>query len=227
MTALLAREKTIILHFFIMTLMLISFASSFTGLAFAESANNNKADQIKVFELKIRSIHSRVPIIDVEHHWGGKFSLQELARKMDKNGVALTWLGPNEKLGDEYSLRANQSCPDYFVPTIIHGDGPLWHGKNMDLLDKIASDVRSSRYFAMGEFEARHYPSSTNDRDVHMPLTSESFKRIFSLSQETGLPFLVHHEAEDSMLPEMEAMLKDYPNAKVIWCHVGRNRNPV
>ena len=51
---------------------------------------------------------------------------------MDKNGVALTWLGPNKKLRDAYSLRANQSYPDYFVLTSVHGDGPLWHGKDMD-----------------------------------------------------------------------------------------------
>ncbi len=228
MTILMAREKSMIAHFLITTLMLVAFASWFPRLAFADSTNNNKVDQIKLFEQRIRSIRAvQIPIIDVEHHWGAKHSLQELTRKMDKSGVALTWLGPNEKLGDEYSLQANQSYPDYFVPTIIHGDGPLWHGKNMDLLKKIASDVRSAQYFAMGEFEARHYPSSTNDRDVHMPLTSESFRQIFSLSQETGVPFLVHHEAEDALLPEMEAMLKDYPNAKVIWCHVGRNRNPV
>lgn len=220
------REKSIVANFLVMALMLAFFASWFPGIAFAE-ATDNKANQIKHFEQKIRSVQAfQIPIIDVEHHWGGKLALQELVRKMDQNGVALTWLGPNEKLGDAYSLRANQSYPDYFVPTTIHGDGPLWHGKDMDLLRNISSDVRSGHYFAMGEFEARHYPSNTNDRDVHLPLTSESFRQIFLLSQETGVPFLVHHEAEDAMLPEMETMLKDYPNAKVIWCHVGRNRNP-
>lgn len=28
------------------------------------------------------------------------------------------------------------------------------------------------------------------------------------------------------MLPELERMLEQYPGAKVIWAHVGRNRNP-
>ena len=222
------RGKSSISAFLVTALMLLAFTCSFSGLAFAETANTAKTEQIKLFEQRIRSLRTlQIPIIDVEHHWGSKHTLQELARKMDKNGVALTWLGPNEKLGDEYSLQANQSYPDYFVPTSIHGDGLLWHGKNTDLLKKISSDVRSGQYFAMGEFEARHYPSGTNDRNVHLPLTSESFRVIFSLSQETGIPFLVHHEAEDAMLPEMETMLKEYPNANVIWCHVGRNRNPL
>jgi predicted TIM-barrel fold metal-dependent hydrolase len=49
---------------------------------------------------------------------------------------------------------------------------------------------------------------------------------VWSLSQETGIPFLLHHEAEDDLLPELERMLVKYPQAKVIWCHGGRNRNP-
>jgi predicted TIM-barrel fold metal-dependent hydrolase len=49
---------------------------------------------------------------------------------------------------------------------------------------------------------------------------------VFELSNETGIPFLLHHEAEDELLPELERMLAKYPKAKVIWCHVGRNRNP-
>lgn len=45
---------------------------------------------------------------------------------------------------------------------------------------------------------------------------------IFQLSQECGIPFLIHHEAEDGLLPELEAMLQEFPGAKVVWCHVGR-----
>ncbi len=37
---------------------------------------------------------------------------------------------------------------------------------------------------------------------------------------------MLHHEAEDQMLPELERMLERYPHAKVIWNHVGRNRKP-
>jgi hypothetical protein len=36
----------------------------------------------------------QLPIIDVEHHWGRKVPLTELLAKMDRNGVALTWLCP-------------------------------------------------------------------------------------------------------------------------------------
>jgi len=140
--------------------------------------------------------------------------------------VALTWLGPNENQGSEESIRLNELHPDRFVPTTVHGDGKLWHSSDKGFLEKLSKDVRSGKYFAMGEFEARHYPSSTNTRDVHMPVDSKAMEVVFELSNATGIPFLLHHEAEDELLPELERMLTKYPEAKVIWCHVGRNRNP-
>jgi predicted TIM-barrel fold metal-dependent hydrolase len=108
----------------------------------------------------------------------------------------------------------------------MHGDGRLWHSRDPGFIDELARDVRSGNYFAMGEFEARHYPSNTNNRDVHLPVDSPYFEALFILSAETGMPFLIHHEAEDKLLAEMEHMLAKYPKAKVVWCHVGRNRNP-
>lgn len=169
---------------------------------------------------------SRLPIIDIEHHWGGKIPVKELIDKMDRNDVALTWLGPNEREGSKSSLNVCSQFPDRLVPTTIHGDGPLWHGKDQTLVRELHADVLSGEYFAMGEFEARHYVSSTNNRDIHMPLDSESFHGVFKAAEESGTAFLLHHEAEDALLPELEKMLTLYPRANVVWCHVGRNRDP-
>lgn len=166
-----------------------------------------------------------LPIIDVEHHWGGKLPASELIAKMDRNGVALTWLGQNEKHGSARALAEAQAFPTRLVPATIHGDGPRWHGRDMSLLDELAKDAKSGRYFALGEFEARHYVSSTNSRDVHLPVDSPSFAAVFTVAEETGLPMLLHHEAEDALLPELERMLERHPKARVIWCHVGRNRD--
>ncbi len=121
----------------------------------------DKSEQIKIFEQRIRSMLDKnaLPIIDVEYHHGGKIEIERLISRMDENDVALTWLGPNERLGSEDSLRLNQKYPDRFVPTTVHGDGPLWHGNDKGFLENLRIDVRSGKYFAMGEFEARHYPS--------------------------------------------------------------------
>ena len=169
---------------------------------------------------------SRLPIIDVEMHWGGNIPLKELIEKMDRNGVALTWLGPNERNGSRSSVETCRQFPDRLVPTIIHGDGPRWHGKDLSVVREIVTDALSGQYFAMGEFEARHYVSNTNTRNVHMPVDSESFHGVFKVAAETGIPFLLHHEAEDALLPELEKMLNLYPGATLVWCHVGRNRDP-
>lgn len=167
-----------------------------------------------------------LPIIDIEHHWGARIGIEALVSNMDACGVALTWLGPNEKNGSPSSLSESATFPERLVPTIIHGDGPRWHGHDLALVDDIVRDARSGQFFAMGEFESRHYVSNSNNRDIHMPTDSASFQGVFGVAEETGLPFLLHHEAEDALMPELETMLQRYPGARVVWCHVGRNRDP-
>jgi predicted TIM-barrel fold metal-dependent hydrolase len=186
-----------------------------------------KQEHIKIFQERIPGMIKRaiLPIIDTEFHHGGGVEIESLIKAMDENGVALIWLAPVLKLGSEESVRLSASYPDRFVPTTVNGDSKKWHSGNKAFLNKLAKDVRSGKYFAMGEFEARHYPSSTNTRDVYTPVDSDGMQVVFQLASETGLPFSLHHEAEDALLPELERMLAKYPKAKVIWCHVGRNRN--
>jgi predicted TIM-barrel fold metal-dependent hydrolase len=186
-----------------------------------------KTEQIRTFQERVRGLLVRgiLPVIDVEYHHG-KIKIERLIDRMDENGVALTWLGPNEDLGSEESIKLNEEYPNRLVPVTVHGDGKLWHKGDRGFLEKLTRDVHSGKYFAMGEFEARHYPSSTNNRNVHTPVDSEGMQAVFKISEESGIPFLLHHEAEDSLLPELERMLTKYPKARMIWCHVGRNRNP-
>jgi len=191
------------------------------------TGNASRAALLSGYAGEVRRVLAagELPIIDVEHHWGGKLPLTDLIALMDQNGVALTWLGQNEKRGSAYALLEAAKYPTRIVPATIHGDGPRWHGRDMTLLDELAADARSGHYFALGEFEARHYVSSTNSRDVHLPVDSASFEAVFRIAEETGLPMLLHHEAEDALLPELERMLAAHPKAKLIWCHVGRNRD--
>jgi len=206
----------------------ISASGPMTQAAAPPANTTKKQEQLAAFADSIRKIRDTgtTPVIDFEFHYGG-MDTEKILDNMRRNGVALTLLGPNEKQGSEESLRLNNLYPDKFVPTTVHGDGPLWHGNDTGFIKKLDSDVRSGNYFAMGEFEARHYPSNTNNRDVHKPLDSPDFVVIFKASGDTDIPFLIHHEAEDAMLPELEHMLTKYPKAKVIWCHFGRNRNPL
>jgi len=208
--------------------ILISFVFVFVFISPINAFALEKGEQIKIFQERIRGLQRQgiLPIIDTEFHHGGEVEVENLIKEMDENGVALIWLGSIQKLGSEESQRLNGLHPDRFVPTTIHGDSKLWHSGNKRFLERLAKDVRTGKYFVMGEFEARHYPSSTNTRDEHTTVDSEAMQVVFELSSETGMVFLLHHEAEDVLLPELERMLVKYPKAKVIWCHVGRNRNP-
>ena len=190
-----------------------------------------KKDQIKKFEARIREGLQRgfLPIIDVEFHYGSeRIEIEKLIKRMNENGVALTWLSPCGDRGrSEVSAALNELYPDRIVPTTVSGDGTLWHSSDKGFLDRLATAVRSGRYFAMGEFEARHYHAGpSTSPDAHTRVDSEAMRVVFELSKEKNIPFSLHHEAEDKLLPELELMLRRYPEAKVIWCHVGRNRDP-
>jgi len=187
-------------------------------------------EQIRIFEKRIRELIGKgiLPIIDVEFHYDQRIEIKNLTKKMDENGVALVWLAPcGDSLGSEESLRLNELFPDRIVPTTVSGDGKLWHSSDSWFLKKLATNVHSGRFFAMGEFEGRHYHAGpSTSPDAHMAVDSKAMKVVFELSEEKSIPFLLHHEAEDKLLPELEFMLRRYPGAKVIWCHMGRNRNP-
>jgi hypothetical protein len=195
-----------------------------------DAAALKRNEQIRIFEKRIREliVKGMLPIIDVEFHYGQRIEIEKLIKRMDENGVALTWLAPCGDWGrSEVSMALNELYPDRIVPTTVSGDGKLWHSSDRWFLRKLATDVRSGRFFAMGEFEGRHYHADpSTSPDAHMPVDSKAMKVVFELSEEKSIPFLLHHEAEDKLLPELELMLRRYPGAKVIWCHMGRNRNP-
>ena len=92
--------------------------------------------------------------------------------------------------------------------------------------------MRSGHYPIMGEYEFRHYMSSQQckdnrtERDVDVPLDGANGHRLFRLSADTGIAFLIHNEPEDASLGGLEKMLMAYPKAKVIQAHFGQIRHP-
>jgi hypothetical protein len=85
----------------------------------------------------------------------------------------------------------------------------------------------------LGEFFFRRYPSNRNlnmggdlNAELAEPIDGPLGQRLFAYSQRTGVPFQIHYEVEDALIPPLEAMLQRYPRARVIWCHAGRVRRP-
>jgi hypothetical protein len=149
---------------------------------------------------------------------------------MDEHGIALTAFSAEAGRWDERTRILMAADPARYIPTTGAGIPPWWPGGAEKLLTDVAEAVRSHRYPLMGEFEFRHYPSprqvkrGENDRDITVPIDGPLGHRLFQISQESGVPFEILYELEDTLLPPLEAMLRQYPKAKVIWCHLAQIR---
>lgn len=210
----------------------------------------DRAALVALWRGRIQSFLDRgvIPLIDMESSLPNADADGDLGpamAAMDKAGVALMvcdgYQAPRQ--GEESGYRwgyaghrAVNRHPDHLVLASNGGSNPNWTkgkgGRPRDFIDQTEVQARGGDYPILGEFEFRHYMSSTQckkgatDRDVDLPLDGASGRRLFALSQETGLAFLIHLEPEDAPLEALERCLAAYPGARVIVCHFGQIRHP-
>ncbi|MDD3313022.1 amidohydrolase family protein [Pseudodesulfovibrio sp.] len=210
---------------------------------------HSRAELEALWRGRVQSFLDRgvTPIIDMESSLRREDAERHTAsalKAMDKSGVALMALDGYQAKKDGtkgyrwgYGVHeAANAHPDRFVLATNGGTNDNWlnqkGGSDRGFIDQTEVQVRSGDYPIMGEFEFRHYMSSSQcqegrtDRDETVPLTSASGHRLFALSQETGVAFLIHLEPEDAQLDDLETMLAAYPGARVIACHFGQVRHP-
>jgi predicted TIM-barrel fold metal-dependent hydrolase len=180
-----------------------------------------------------------LPIFDIESSYNPvKIDLVSFVRDMDRGGVAMMALSVDQpgslvKEGQTWGHQAFDLVrlyPDRFLPTGNGGVHPAWT-KNPDrFLDDNQRFIVENGYPLMGEFEFRHYPSprqierGETYRDVAIPIDGPQGERLFAFAEATGIPFQIHYEIEDALLPPLETMLARHPKAKVIWCHFAQIR---
>lgn len=192
-----------------------------------------------------------LPVIDVESTFDqiGPYYLADLTQRLDRLGVALTGFSFQNNMDPE---AANQSDWRLAMRTLIHEHATHFFpvtaaglfnrrkGGHDVFLREVLTEAEEAGYPMLGEFFFRHYPSDTDHArfrrgdlpkgldsvDHKEPIDGPLGELLFSFSERTGLPFQIHYEVEDRLLPPLEAMLKKHPGAKVIWCHVGRVREP-
>ena len=125
--------------------------------------------------------------------------------------------------------------PEYLFLTANGGNNKNWaqqKDNDTSYIVQLEQEIRNGAYKLMGELEFRHYMSSAQclsgrtDRDVTVPIYSANGHRVFQLSQDSGVPFVIHYEPENALISSLETMLDTYPNAKVIWAHFGQLRKP-
>lgn len=180
-----------------------------------------------------------LPYIDIESSCNsGKLDIDDLARRMDRLNIGLMALSADIGQGqfkkgvrfDDLSDRLLAAYPDRFIPVGNGGQPPALTEAPDAFLTAQEDAIRAGRMLLLGEYEFRHYPSPRQakrgdlDRDVDIPIDGPLGRRVFDLSQRTGMPVQLHYEIKDDLLAPLEAMLAAYPGAKVIWCHVAQIR---
>ncbi len=186
-----------------------------------------------------------IPLIDLESSLSsvdGMRYLEDVLPVMDAEGVALIAFDGHQapkqnvlQTGYRWSYYIHKVVNTYaerFVLATNGGTNNNWFQQKKSYIGQLEQHVRGGNYSLIGEIEFRHYMSSRQcadgrtDRDINIPIDSVNGHRIFSLSQETGIPFVVHLEPEDTPLDALEEMLSTYPNAKIIVAHFGQIRHP-
>ena len=187
-----------------------------------------------------------IPLVDLESSLPERDANNYLVaamRKMDELGVALIafdgYQRPRAGKKDsevyrwgDYIIQIVNAFPDYFIPATNGGTSKNWLEQKDSFISQTEQQVKAGQYPIMGEFDFRHYLSShqcskgRSDRDSDILLTSANGQRLFRLSEQTGVPFVIHLEPEDHALADLETMLAKHPKARVIVAHFGQLRFP-
>ena len=222
-----------------------------TAPAFAEQPVEIKFSRAELeakWQVRIQSFLDKgvIPLIGLQSSLkrkDGERYLEDALPAMDELGVALiAFDGFQAKKKNKaqkgyrwgyYIHQAVNAYPDRFILATNgnHGNNSWLKGKG-GFVRRIEDHVRSGQYPIMGEFDFRNYIFQNQQSrckrggGLDIPLDGDNGHRLFRLSAETGVAFVIHLEPEDASLDSLEKMLKAYPKAKVIWSHFGQIRYP-
>ncbi len=232
--------KTITRRHFIKALGAAPLLASLPGIGSAETLPDISALKAGYAQrLKKILATGTMPYIDIESSCNAsKIDMDSIAQSMDQLNIGLMALSADIGKGqftkgvrfDALSERLVASYPDRFIPVGNGGQPPILTEAPDAFLNAQEAAARQKQIVLFGEYEFRHYPSPRQakrgdmDRDVNIPIDGPTAHHLFSMSETTGLPFQIHYEIEDELLPPLEKMLAQYPNAKVIWCHFAQIR---
>ncbi len=214
----------------------------FSLLSFNASHSFSEEDEFNFLKSKqgylnrIQSIKKSgtIPIIDIESSYNpNNFDPDSFVKAMNRSGIAQSCLSldppRNKPAWSDEGNQLAQKFPEHFIPT-GNGGTIMWAQTPETFLNENERYITKQKLPLMGEFEFRHYPSprhvkrGVTDRNVSIPIDGVHGHRLFAFAEKTGIPFQIHYEIEDELLPPLEKMLSQYPNAKVIWCHLGQIR---
>jgi len=120
-----------------------------------------RKESIEAWQHRIRSILGRgkLPIIHTESTYWQTMDIDYIISEMDRHDIAQICFAPGFHLGSETSLRLHEAYPEYFVPTTADASSWHWYRQPKEFNKKVFADFRTGKYFLLGEYELRHYPS--------------------------------------------------------------------
>ena len=197
----------------------------------------NERSLLEMWRKRINNIKENgvLPIIDTEATYETNINIDFMVKSMDSLGVALVAFAPkflDPEKGSIESLRLHTLHPQYFIPTIADATTEYWAKQEGEFMQKIEEEAKSGNYYFMGEFELRHYMSTQDfflnntQRDISISPASPWVQRVFNISSNEQLTFQIHNDPEDDLLASLERMFAQYPNAQIIWTHLGQIRYP-
>jgi len=231
---------------FLMALFLLFVWAGQNQAAEPSEPKYSRAEMEAGWRARVQSFLGKgvIPLIDLQSSLkrkDGERHLEDGMAAMDALGVALIafdgYPESKDKTSDDYSWgyyihRIVNDYPDRFILATNGGTNRNWLKGKRSYISQVEDHVRSGNYPIIGELDFRHYMSNSQckkgrtDRDSDIPLDGAHGRRLFRLSAETGVPFVIHLEPEDAPLDALERMLKAHPKAKVIVAHFGQIRHP-
>lgn len=206
-----------------------------------------------VWRARIEAVRAsgRLPIIDLEScYWESYMNPAAMLPVLESEGVVLSaWSVEDEPSRisargyDWWSARwqeIHRGLEERFpgrilpVPSVSGIISPVRIKSGpRQALDDMLAIAEAGRYPLLGEFFFRRYPSPRDmswggewDVELSAPIDGPIGRKLFEFSQRTGIPFQIHYEIEDALIPPLEKMLRRYPRARVVWCHAARVRLP-
>ncbi|MFC1903242.1 amidohydrolase family protein [Chloroflexota bacterium] len=171
------------------------------------------------------SLLAIIPIIDMHAHCQTGITPELMLEEMSKANVTEVVLMPNQ--GYEYDGAKSIALqhPEKFI-AFIGFQNKQWISQNpgfLKMVDKALADKNGVIFRGLGEVLLRHYAiPDRNAPDIYIPANSKNSYQVFSISEKYNLPVTIHMEAEEKTVYELEAVLKDFPKAQIIWAHAGR-----
>ena len=179
------------------------------------------------------------PLVDGHAHWGDSFDTRAVieryrSAKVVAQLVMPRYLGTNAdlpttdervlQLAAEYPAEifvlAGMQRPDF---TFMNWDSP--NANALKILFEIDQKLTDRKVYGIGELLVRHWAYAGDGgkvgqhAEIDKPLDSVFFRMIAALALKHDVPLVIHMEGYPRLVRQLEAVLGQMPQLKLIWAH--------